>query len=107
MANSIDLAEKFQPILDEVYARESLTSLLDGQTKPVDNGGANEVKIYKMSVVGLGNYSRATGYPAGDVTGTWETVKLEIERGRAFNIDRMDNEESLGMAFGTLVGEFV
>lgn len=107
MANSIALAQKFQPILDEIYVRESLTSLLDGQTKPVDHGGANEVKIYKMSVVGLGNYSRATGYPAGDVTGTWETVKLEIERGRAFNIDRMDNEESLGMAFGTLVGEFM
>ena len=107
MANSIALATKFQPILDEVYKKESLTSVMDSPTKPVDNGGAAEVKVFKTSMVGLGDYSRATGYPDGDVTGTWETVKLEKERGRAFNIDRMDNEESLGMAFGSLVGEFM
>lgn len=107
MANSIALAAKFQPILDEIFKKESLTARMDGQTKPVDNLGANEVKIFKTSVVGLGDYNKATGYPAGDVTGTWETIKLEKDRGRAFNIDRMDNEESLGMAFGTLAGEFM
>ena len=107
MANSIALAAKFQPILDEVYKLESLTSSMDSPTKPIDNGGASEVKVFKTSMVGLGTYSRATGFPAGDVIGAWETVKLLAERGRAFGIDRMDNEESLGMAFGTLVGEFM
>jgi len=107
MANSIALAEKFQPILDEVYKRESLTARLDGQTKPVDFAGANVVKIFKTSIIGLGTYSRATGYPAGDVTGTWETMTLSTSRGRAFSIDRMDDEESLGMAFGTLANEFI
>jgi hypothetical protein len=107
MANSIELAVKFQPILDEIYKLASLTAMLDSQTKAVDGSGANEVKIFKTSMVGLGTYSRATGYVAGDVTGTWETIKLLVERGRAFSIDRLDNEESLGMAFGTLVGEFM
>jgi hypothetical protein len=107
MANSIGLATKFQPILDEVYKRESLTAIMDSPTKPVDNGGAAEVKVFKTSMVGLGTYSRATGYVAGDVTGAWETVTLAAERGRSFNIDRMDNDESLGMAFGTLAGEFI
>ena len=107
MANSIALAEKFMPIHDEIYKRESLTSRHDAKTKPVDFGGVNEVQVFKTSVVGLGTYSRATGYPAGDVTATWETIKLEQERGRAFAIDRMDNEETLGMAFGTLSGEFI
>lgn len=107
MANSIALAEKFMPILDEIYKRESLTSRHDAKTKPVEFGGVNEVQVFKTSVVGLGTYSRATGYPAGDVTATWETIKLEQERGRAFAIDRMDNEETLGMAFGTLAGEFI
>lgn len=107
MANSIALAEKFQPILDEIYKRESLTARLDATTKPVEFGGANVVKVFKTSVVGLGTYSRATGYPAGDVTGTWETLTLAASRGRAFSIDRMDNEESLGMAFGSLAGEFI
>lgn len=107
MANSIALAEKFLPILDEIYKRESLTARLDAKTKPVEFGGVNEIKIFKTSVVGLGDYSRATGYPAGDVTATWETIQLTQERGRAFAIDRMDDEETLGMAFGKLAGEFI
>lgn len=107
MANSIALAEKFQPILDEVYKRESLTAMMDAQTKPVDFGGANVVNVFKTSTVGLGTYSRATGYPAGDVTGTWESLTLAASRGRAFSIDRMDDEETLGMAFGTLANEFI
>ena len=107
MANSIALAARFQPILDEVYKYASVTSFLDGLTKPVDNGGVAEVKIFKISMVGLGTYSRATGYPVGDVTGTWETITLLAERGREFSIDRMDNEESLGQAFGALAGEFI
>ena len=107
MANSITLASKFQPILDEIYKRESLTAFLDAPTKPVNFAGANEVKVFKTSMPGLGTYSRATGYPAGDVTGTWETIQLTAERGRSFAVDAMDDEESLGMAFGTLVGEFM
>lgn len=107
MANSIALAEKFLPILDEIYKRESLTARLDAKTKPVEFGGVNEIKIFKTSVVGLGDYSRATGYPAGDVTASWETIALTQERGRAFAIDRMDDEETLGMAFGKLAGEFI
>src|SRR3990172_2016997 len=107
MANSIALAEKFQPILDEIYKKESLTSRLDAPTKPVDFAGANVVKVFKTSVVGLGNYSRSTGYPAGDVTGMWETLTLATDRARAMSMDRMDDEETLGMAFGTLAGEFM
>ena len=107
MANTIALAEKFMPILDEIYKRESLTARLDAKTKPVEFGGVNEIKIFKTSVVGLGDYSRATGYPAGDVTASWETIALTQERGRAFAIDRMDDEETLGMAFGKLAGEFI
>jgi hypothetical protein len=80
---------------------------MDSPTKPVDFGGANAVNIFKTSMVGMGTYSRATGYPGGDVTGTWETLTLAASRGRAFSIDRMDDEETLGMAFGTLSGEFI
>lgn len=107
MANSIALAQKFMPILDEIYKRESLTARMDAQTKPVEFAGANVVNVFKTSTVGLGTYSRATGYPAGDVTGTWEALTLAASRGRAFSIDRMDNEETLGMAFGTLANEFI
>lgn len=107
MAQSIDLVTKFQPILDEIYKVASLTARLDSPTKPVNFAGANVVKIFKTDVIGLGTYSRSAGYPKGQIVGTWETLTLSTERGREFNIDRMDDEESLGMAFGTLVGEFM
>ena len=64
MANSIDLVTKFVEIIDAVYKQESLTARLDAMTRPVEFGGANEVKVLKLSTVGLGDYSRATGYPS-------------------------------------------
>jgi len=107
MTQSIALATKFQPILDEIYKLASLTGRMDAKTKPIDFAGAGVVKIFKTEVIGMGTYSRTGGYPKGQITGTWETLTLEKERGREFSIDRMDDEESLGMAFGTLVGEFM
>jgi len=107
MTQSIALAQKFQPILDEIYKRESLTARMDSLTKPVNFAGANVVQVFKTDPIGLGTYNRVSGYPAGQVVGTWETLTLETERGRSFVIDRMDDEETLGMAFGTLASEFI
>lgn len=105
--NSIQLASKFLPIMDEVYKRESLTAILDADNSRVSFEGGNAVKIFKTSLEGLGNYSRNSGFVDGDVTATWETMTLQKDRGRSFQVDAMDNEETLGMAFGTLVPEFM
>ena len=107
MANDIDLVSKFVEIIDAVYKEESLTARLDAMTQDVPFAGANEVKVLKLSTVGLGNYSRATGYPAGDITAKWETLRLTAERGRAFSLDRMDNEETLGLVLGNLIREWM
>lgn len=107
MTQSIALAQKFQPILDEIYKSASLTARMDAKTKPVDFAGANVVNVFKTNPIGLGTYSRVTGYPSGQVVGAWETLTLATERGRSFVIDRMDDEETLGMAFGTLASEFI
>lgn len=107
MTQSIALASKFQPILDEVYKAASLTARLDAKVKPVNFAGANVVNVFKTNPIGLGDYSRVSGYKAGQVVGAWETLTLATERGRAFVIDRMDDEETLGMAFGTLASEFI
>lgn len=105
MANSIDLVTKFTDVLDEIYKSTSITARMDSPTQPFE--GANVVKVMKTSIVGLGTYSRSTGYPKGDVTITWEALTLAASRGREFSIDRMDDEETLGKAFGTLGGEFI
>lgn len=107
MANSIALAQKYLPILDEVYKASAKTSILDAANERVRFVGGNTVQLFKTSIQGLGNYSRNAGFVAGDVTGTWESLTLSKDRGREFSIDAMDNEETLGMAFGTLTGEFI
>ena len=105
MANTIALAQKYLPILDEVYKASAKASILDAQDVRFVN--ANTVQLFKMAMDGLANYNRSTGFVTGDVTGTWEDMVLSKDRGRAFIIDNMDNEETIGMSFGKLAGEFI
>ena len=108
MANSIALAKQFVAMLDEVYKVASLTSDLDGAAELVRAGAnANELIIPKLSMSGLGDYSRNSGYVDGDVTLTNETVQCNFDRGRMFTVDNMDNQETANIAFGRLAGEFI
>lgn len=108
MANAITLAKQFVPILDEIYKNASLTSKLDGNPDLVRAGAnANELIIPKLTMQGLGDYSRNSGYVDGDVTLTNETVACNFDRGRMFTVDTMDNIETAGIAFGRLAGEFI
>lgn len=108
MANSITLASQFVPLLDEVYKLASLTADLDGNPDLVRQGAnANELVIPKLTMQGLGDYSRNGGYADGDVTLTNETVVCNFDRGRMFSVDAMDNLETAGIAFGRLASEFI
>lgn len=106
MPNAISYAQKFVPIIDKIYKAASVTAGMDAATRP-DFSGVNEVKVLKVSTTGLGDYSRVNGYPKGDVTATWETMKLTEERGKEISVDRMNDEETLGLTFGTVTGEFM
>ena len=105
VSNSIALAAKYLPLLDEVYKKYSLTAILDTPAARVNWVGANAVNIMKLSSVGMGTYDRNAGYVPGDVTGTWETHTIEVDRGRSYQVDYLDNEESLGLVVGNLLGE--
>ncbi|MRM91227.1 hypothetical protein EAI28_23165 [Faecalicatena contorta] len=108
MANVIALRKQYSTLLDEVYKLASLTAVLDGPNELVREGAnANEILIPKLSMQGLADYNRQTGYVAGDVTLEYETKKCAYDRGRMFTIDAMDNIESAGVAFGRLSGEFI
>lgn len=108
MANSIALAKVYTNLLDEVYQQSALTANLESDASLARAGAnANEIVIPKISMDGLADYSRNSGYVNGDVSLTWETVKFNYERGRSFNVDDMDNEETQNIAFGKLAGEFI
>lgn len=108
MANNIQLFQKYIALLDEVYKQASKSSILDGDASLVQAGkNTNEIIIPKMTLDGLADYSRNSGYVKGDVTLTYETVKFNYDRGRKFVVDAMDDEETAGIAFGKLSSEFI
>lgn len=108
MANSIAKFKKYIDKLDTVYQQASATSILDADADTVRMGAkAGEFLIPKMSMDGLADYSRSSGYVKGDVTITYETKSCNYDRGRKFSVDAMDNEETAGIAFGKLASEFI
>ena len=108
MPNSIQLSKVYTNLLDEVYQQSALTAVLESDASLARPGAnANEIVIPKLSMDGLADYSRNSGYVNGDVTLNWETVQFNYERGRMFSVDNMDNEETQNIAFGRLAGEFI
>ncbi len=106
VSNSIALAEKYLPILDEIYKAGSKTAILDTAAERVRWDGANKAYLFNTQMVGLSNYNRNAGFVPGDITDGWDPYQITQDRGRSFLVDAMDDDETLGLAFGTLVGEF-
>lgn len=125
MANSFALIEKYmQNAIDSVFATESKTNILENGSKFIDVNfkEAGVVKIMSLVMDGLSDYYRANGgktgtnfahYPQGDgyksgnAEGSWEYFKLNYDRGKQFQIDNMDDEESAGLIIGNLLTEFL
>ena len=105
MANSIAYAEIFQQILDEQIVQESVTGWMDAQGVIYDGG--KTVKIPKVSMSGLGDYSRATGYAKGAITLAYEQRTMTQDRGAQFILDQMDVNETNFVAEATrMLAEF-
>lgn len=108
MANNIEVFKAYAPMLDEVYAAACLTAVLDGDPLLARFGNAaNELVIPKLSMSGLADYDRVTGYANGDVTLTNETVRCDYDRGRMFQVDTLDDMETAAVAYGRLSSEFI
>lgn len=105
--NNIELATIYLPKLDQVYKNEAKTSILDGDDVTVQKGQNGEIKIAKLDMDGLGDFSRNDGYTKGNTKFVWETVKYDKERSQDLRIDRLDNQEALGLPFAKLSSEFV
>lgn len=104
MANTIALAKNYTSILDEVYQNASVTADLTSDNTMVRAGAnANEIIYPQISVTGLGDYSRNSGYTDGSVNLEWKTAKFNYDRGTKISVDVMDNEESRDIAF-TMAG---
>lgn len=105
--NNIELSKVYLPLLDEVYKNEVKTSVLDGDQATIKKGQNGEIKVAKLDMDGLGDFDRNSGYTEGTSNLTWETIKYDKERSQKLKIDRLDNEESLGIAVAKLSSEFL
>lgn len=92
MANTIEYAKIFSKALDKVKL-PGLTSQ-KMETEKYEYKGGNEIKLPKMSVTGMSDYSRETGYKSGSITFEYETHQMTMDRGVEFTLDVMDEDES-------------
>lgn len=92
--NSIEYAKLMMTKLDQ-HAVNSLTSgWMEANAGQVIYNGGDEVKIPTMSTVGLADYDRDNGFVQGGVTLKYNTYKMTQDRGRTFQLDAMDVDES-------------
>nr|DAZ50785.1 MAG TPA: Major capsid protein [Caudoviricetes sp.] len=112
MPNTITLAKNYTSLLDEVYRTASVTADLTSDSAMSRAGAnANEIIYPQISVSGLGDYDRNSGYTTGAVDLKWKTAAFNYDRGTKISVDVMDNEESRNIAFSmagaTLIREKV
>ena len=105
--NTLATATNFQKALDVLAVREAVTGWMEANAGQVKYTGGAEVKIPKMSVQGLGDYDRDNGYPMGSATLEYETKKMTQDRGRKFQLDSMDvDETNFVTTASSVMGEF-
>lgn len=98
---AIDLATKYLPYVDELFKAESKKDLVTNQDFRWD--GAQTVKIYRVSSAPMQDYGR-TGPASGnisrygainDLNASTQPMLLAKDRSFIFNIDRLDEDETL------------
>ena len=105
--NNIELSTVYLPLLDKVYKQASKTSILEGDEATMKRGDNGELKVAKLDMDALGDFSRNDGYTKGSTTFRWETIKYDKERSQDLRIDRLDNAEALKLPFAKLSSEFI
>lgn len=105
--NNIELSTVYLPLLDKVYKQASKTAILEGDEAVIKRGDNGEIKVAKLDMDALGDFDRKSGYTKGSTKFVWETIKYDKERSQDLRIDRLDNQEALGMPFAKLSSEFI
>ena len=116
MANTISIDNahwhsKLSGELDKMIVAKAATGFFGDGGFGAKFQGAKTVLIDDVTMSGLGDYDRETGFPKGTVTIGQTPYTLTMERGTSFTIDRLDAEETgvenLPGKLGGNAGEFV
>lgn len=109
MANTIQFATLIQNELDKLAVQESCTGWMDANAGQVKYSGGNEVKIPTLAMDGLADYKRSgnAGFTNGTIDFKYNTYNMTQDRGRKFNIDKNDVDETgFVLTASTIMGEF-
>lgn len=84
MAKTIEYAKVFQKELDRQIVERSTSGWMEENAAQVIYSGGSEIKLPKITLMGLGDYDRDSGYKGGTVNYSYETMTLSQDRGRRF-----------------------
>jgi hypothetical protein len=95
MANNIAAIRNYTTILYRVYQCEATSTVLNSSARMARaERNAKEIMTPKISVTGLGDYTRNVGYKIGSITFDYETKTFNYDRGIELLADVMDVEEA-------------
>ena len=105
--NTLEYAKIYQAQLDKQAIQIATSGWMEPNSSQVRYNGGDEVRIPKLDMDGLGDYDRDDGFVQGSATLVWQTKTLTQDRGRTFQIDPMDVDETAFVPqMGTIMGEF-
>jgi hypothetical protein len=96
MANSYTFPVVYRNMLDAIFQKESITAdwtAADGMYRFSAEDAAT-VYLKTIALQGLGDYTRDTGYDAGDVTVGWTAYTMGQDRSKRFIMDSLDIREA-------------
>ncbi len=105
--NTLEYASIFMEALDGQLLEGATSGWMEANAGQVQYNGGSTVKIPKISLNGLGNYDRDAGFAQGAVTLCYESKQLTQDRGRTFQLDAIDvDETNFAAVAGNVMGEF-
>ncbi len=106
--NQIFENQKLTTELDQAIVERSVTGFLADNTLKTKFVGTKTVMIPDLGLQGLGNYDVDNGFVRGSVSVSARPYVLNMDRGRSFQIDREEADESgIPELAGKITGEFV
>ncbi len=106
--NSIAYASKYASELDKEIIQKSTTGFFEDSSLKANFVGAHTVVMPDIEFIGLGDYDKDNGFPQGKTTISQTSYTLSKDRGREFQIDRMDMDETgIANLAGNVLKEFI
>lgn len=105
--NTLQYSQQFQTVLDAQMLASATSAFMEANAGQVKYDGGDTVYIPEISMQGLAKYDRDEGFNQGSVTLKFNPYKMTQDRGRTFQLDSMDvNETNFVATAGTVMGEF-